>query len=413
MRFNRNIYMRLYQIAFFMPDPQKGPTGKKRKFKASFLCPETNCIPVDDPLLRDKIDEIIYYVSLIESNRNYKKSKDFMEITDFERVLFFVCQKVYEGLSSLLFQFEEKFKQKIDSKTKRECCIEDAPEGFYKSIPKKAFSEDEIREKSFDMFHSAKTACYFYSKFKPSYCMYNYSEIIRKHEKDIPILKYTKETIASYFCNCPINNYPYIKKVLLNLAYSLEGYSELKHGVRKTYRNKKSLHLWNRFVTKLYDGVLINCINISKELSTKPVFSMLEFDTYKKDDLISKKEIKRRDRISKAQIDRLSERRMQVKSHIEEISKICRSQKVSVRKACGYYFKEHKSELKLININSQRTLENNYSKTEPNKQRSAFSNMAYVGPKYSPAFRKAINDICHDIMLNYHISRAKKKGTAL
>ena len=72
---------------------------------------------------------------------------------------------------------------------------------------------------------------------------------------------------------------------------------------------------------------------------------------------------------------------------------------ISKRKACKAYFDEHKSELKAIHITSQRTLENICSTKESNKQRSAFSNMAFLKPVYSPAIEKKIKEISHDYLL--------------
>jgi hypothetical protein len=71
---------------------------------------------------------------------------------------------------------------------------------------------------------------------------------------------------------------------------------------------------------------------------------------------------------------------------------------MSIRKYCReVYFPTHESELVSLNIKSPRTLENIYSKTKPNKQRSAFSNRAYLNPAYPDSFKQTISDIHYDL----------------
>ena len=422
MRFNRNIYMRLYQIAFFMPDiPQN---RSKRSFQAitakAWGALNISRTPIDNTnskdkhearILREKIDNILFSVGRTEKEHDYKYSRAFMQITEFEILLFRVCYYIYENLSSLFSPYEKRFISRKQKKTKEKSDFENNTEEFFKSIPKDAISEDMVKEKSFEMFHSVRAASYFYCKFSPMYCLYGYSDAINQFKNEIPILKYIKEIVSNYFVNCPTGKKLYINNSLYGLVDSIITYSKCKEGVKKR-RSRNEKKIWGWFLKKLYNNIIINCFKVSSHLSSEAKFSFSDYILQERSPSVSKKEIKRRDRISKTQKDRLSERRMQVKSHIKEIYKISRSKGMSIRKACGYYFKEHKSELKLININSQRTLENNCSKTEPNTQRSAFSNMAYICPNYSTTFKQEIKDICYDILQSDRsLKRKQRKET--
>jgi len=397
MRFDRNIYMRLYHIAFFIPDALI-PEEKEDVFSIGHgfyeLCP--------DHSFCKKITKNLMFANLNEVKSGYITAAEFMEISPLEKNLFYICLAIYEKLSLLFSSYEDAFKQNQKKELYMEYNLEEAPEGFYQFVSKESqnsISAEMIKENTFEVFSTLKAACYFYCKFSPSYSLYGCSYILNEYKSEISILKRTRKDVALFFGNFPTNRKGYLITALLNVADSLLVYLKCKNLVKERDKDEGEKKIWDETIETLFFSVVYNCINVSELLSAKPIFTYQEIVSHIKDNLIEKNEFTRRKRISDSQNNRLSERQRQIENHKKRIVRKMGLKNVSKRKACKDYFDEHKSELKSIHINSPRTLENICSSKEPNKQRSAFSNMAFLKPYYSPAVKKKIKEITRDYLL--------------
>ena len=236
--------------------------------------------------------------------------------------------------------------------------------------------------------------------------LYKYSLSINKHEKEIPLLIHAKEAISQYFCKYTAESFSYIIGCLSELFDSLEVYSESRESFKNLQGEKRSY--WNSWLEKIYDGIIINCLDISEQLSAEagiPVFEYIIQENFTPVNVVNGEERIRRNKISESHNIRLSQRKKRIQKHVTEIKNISKSEKISIRIACEQYHKKHESELKSINITSPRTLENICCDAKPNKQRSDFSNKAYIKPNYTLAFENAINDLYHDIL---HKSRSSR-----
>ena len=400
MRFNRNIYMRLYQIAFFMPDIFQGGDN----YKIEFTLPNPDAIPLEDASLREKFWTILSQVLSSESGTNYKIIQGAMEIDGFEKKLFIICLTIYQNLLPLFSPYQEAFKPRKRIESEEKYAFVNDPEWFYRTIHQDAISKELIVEKSEGVFLSIKPACFFFCRFTPCYLLYKYSLSINKHENEIPLLIYAKEAISQYFCKYTAESFSHITGCLSELFDSLEVYSESKESFKKLQREERSY--WNSLLEKTYDGIIINCLNISDRLSAEagiPVFEYINQENYTPINCVNGEERIRRNKISKSHNVRLSQRKKSIQKHVTEIKNISKSKKISIRIACEQYHNKHESELKSINITSPRTLENICCDAKPNKQRSDFSNKAYVKPNYPLAFKTAINNLFHDFV---HKSRS-------
>ena len=90
MRFDRNIYLRLEQIAFFIPD-LGGRRFEGDTVEYQFQIPLQDSIPVDDPDLKNKIYNMFFKALSRENLDNYTFLQNFMRIDDFEYLFFVVC----------------------------------------------------------------------------------------------------------------------------------------------------------------------------------------------------------------------------------------------------------------------------------------------------------------------------------
>ena len=385
MRFNRNIYMRLRHIAFFMPNvwenkdtefslpaPGSFPIAKKKKLGKRFL------------------KEIIYFLS-VNSDSNFHTAINYMRIEPFEAKLVLVCIAVYMNLSNLFSPYEKKFKQRKKEKTPDKHGLEDNCESFCKSIPSDAISKDEVKEKSYGMFLSVRAACYFYCKFNPCFLLYSFSCTIKRHKSEIPILAYLRDELANYLCCFPVESFDMLNNRLSDLQETIDLYFICRDAFEKLQKNER--RIWNKWLGRIRDGIAIRCIGTTKELSaeskipiSKRIFN-LDFDP------VPDKEKKRREKISEAQNKRLSERQEKVQKNISIICSKRNSKKTSMKQACDLYFQANESELKKINITSARTLQNLCSRTKSDKQRSDFVSMSYISPKYSKDFQESIEKV--------------------
>ena len=360
MRFNRNIYMRLYQIAFFMPELLKD--GK------------------NDLNMNPSKTSIPFYED--ENNPVLKEILESMEITDFEKQLFIVCLNVYKNLSSLFFPFQNKMNSRL----------EDDPTGFYNSIPKDDISKETIKDSSFGLFYSLKPACFFYCNFNPSYWLCSYSIFIHKYKEKFSFLRYVKNELYTYFSNRPINKEASLSDYLDSLSSSIHSFLETE---------KKPNALSCQEYLDNIDKVIVDSIDLTNNL-----VSGLHMPK-----TLSSIEKKRRKAISDKKKKRFSGRQKIVQKHISRIIFESRLKKMSIRKYCrDVYFPSHKSELDSINIKSPRTLENSCCKNhDPNKHRSAFFNRAYLKPAYPESFQQTICDIHYELERDKRSSIKQKK----
>lgn len=389
MRFDRNTYMRLRHIAFFMPDLFYG----EKEYKSEYMIGYPNTYPFDDKDINEIIYSMRFSVASLESGSDYLFFQNLMRIDHFEIILFRVCIFAYLNLEPLFSQYKDSINPPNEYNNKGIDKKVDNPVVFYKSIPENDISGDEIKEKSYGMFHSVKSAWSFLCNFMPSVSLYDYSLLINKYKEDIPLLAYIKKDIAQFLCKYPIGSFVRLNELLSNWADALEIYSKCKESI-KTLNLQGIDKLYGEYLLKIvHNRINMFCFDISNFLSNKA--GALGFDFYfytdKKIDPIDEKEKNRREGISKSHKNRLSERRVQIERIKKEIFNKSRSEKTSIKKACERYYEDHKNELNSFRIVSPRTLQNICSNTKPNKQRSAFSNMVYIKPDYSKGFQEKID----------------------
>lgn len=385
MRLDRNIYTRLYQIAFFMQNIFS--EGVKNEFKIQLPNPDT--IPIDNPKSRRKIFDICFSALAHKDLYGYEYCRNFMQITNFEGDLFFVCVKVYERLDSLFSSYKEAFEPRRKTKKRVKVNFEDDPEWFFQSIPQDTISKDQIKTNTYGMFVSVKTACYFYCRFTPSYWCYFYSKIIRDYEKEIPVLSHIKEVLSRYFCQYPIDPFAFLKDYFSNLSDLLDTYLIAKNA-SETLREDP---LWNTCFERINDGFLNSFVALAEMLAGESLIPISELKFKDNPNLVVEVEKMRRNKISESQRKRLSEREKQVEEHIGKIFKKVKSKRISIKDACEEYLSENEAALKECGINSAGTLRNLCSNTDPNKQRSAFHNRSYVKPVYSKSLKESIGRI--------------------
>lgn len=389
MRFDRNIFLRLEQIAFFIPDLRlsEGDT-----IEYQFTIPSKDSIPIDDPNLRDKIHSMFSKALSREYLFNYTFLQNVMRIDDFEYLFFVVCAKIFERLSVLFFPDKEtvSFAQQLKKDILQNHYVE-----FYKSIPQDAITKDMIKEESYGMFHSVKMACDFYYKFYSSYRLYWHSRDIKTHESEIPMLVRTKEIISRFLCSFPLRPFKELEDDLSYLSDLLYIHSETKEKVILTKLQEDSY--WRAYKKTVDNEIIDNCIDIAEIHSHNTSIPFSKLILEENPDLVGEVEKKRRKKSSEAHKKRLEEREAQVQEHIKNVLKKCRSKKISIKEACDEYFEEKATELKACGINSTGTLRNRCSHTKPNKQRSAFFNRAYIRPSYSENLRKSVIEISEKI----------------
>ena len=156
MQFNKIIYQRLYNIACFIPE-----------------------ITVYDAWeQQDEFNLSMYFENVdSQSNMNEIDKLDLpLHIKVMEVKLFLLCVRTYESLQKVLSEFENSFPGPGSY-------VED-PIGFYKYIvSQKDLPDQFIEEKSFGMFRGVRTCVRFYCNFFDSYGIY------RCFKSMIPALK--------------------------------------------------------------------------------------------------------------------------------------------------------------------------------------------------------------------------------
>ena len=350
MKFNRVILMRLYHIAFFMPDALE-------KIDQDRLSCESE--------ERDKM-HVPYY-----EDESYQKDLfELMNITNFEKDLFLICKRIFENISPVFFPFEDKYTKQNDS------TIADNPAEFLKTIPHGIISTEDIEKKSYNAFSSLRSACYFYCRFIQSYYLYSFSDIINKQKNQIPFLKYIKNNLYAFFSNYPIVGTEPIHVYLDDLADSAKAFMHL---------GKMSKDMKPQEYLKSIDKIVVDCMDVTNTLVSG-------VKTNKKITVVEKK---RRKGISKKKKEIFSERRKKILTHVRNIRQLARVRKASIKATCEDYLPKHRQALKEIGINKCSTLENHCIKkrTDPNKQRSAFSAGLYVEPEYSSPLKTFIKEL--------------------
>ena len=154
MRLDRNHYMRLKQIAFFMPDILSKDEEHLNENRLD--------ISVDDPLLKIKIQSAITQVQFLENKDLYREFLERMKIDDIEKILFKACLFIYEAINNLLVEVDGIFLQKHDylilqlqENPKEACAL------LEELVEKGTLSLVQIKEKSKEAFNSIKSVCYF------------------------------------------------------------------------------------------------------------------------------------------------------------------------------------------------------------------------------------------------------------
>ena len=393
MGFNINHYTRLRQIAFFVPNVIR------EKYETEYSLPFPISFPIEDKNIRDKFIGLCISASHTNSDSSFNVGIDCMKITTFEFKMFLVCLNIYMDLEDLFSPYKKDFTPHKKTNKKREYGLEDDPESFYKSIPQDTFTKEMIKEKSQGLFRSVKKACHFYCMFTPSYCLYKFSVFVKQHKSEFPLLVYLRDELANYLCSFPVESFSKLTKNISDLIEAIEIYDTCKKAFSEIEEEDRLY--WSQWEKTAYDGITIKCFNVVKDLSgdnnTKatdlPANLVLRRLFQEEFDPVQNEEKKRRKKISETQNKRLSERKEQVRHHLEEIAKKVQDEKITTKEACMQYFTKHESELKSINITSSRTLQNLCSHTKPNKQRADFFDRSYIKLKYSKEIQEPIDKI--------------------
>ena len=349
MRFNRNIYTRLWQIAVFMPIV----FSKKNEHELAELdyalpksmtretCSEFEKL-VLTAAMTGKDDPTIYQTALLKS----------MQISIFEEHMFKVCLHVFEKINTLFFPKEDPQRY-----------IREGDKDFVKN----KILLEQLSHETYEMFRSVSSALYFYKKFSKAKDIYDHSSTINNAIDLYSFLTHVKTNLFEMFADRPVESSPFVARYLVYL-------SDLDQLIKASIQQNSSDERTNR------DYLFDLCFNLAVSYSSNSRIR----------DNPDKREKQRRNSISIAQNKRLSERQAQIKKCVKEITANSRSSKSTIKTECYEYFEKNKEKLKSINITSYRTLQNHCSNTEPNKQRSAFFNRTYLALDYSKDFKETI-----------------------
>ena len=376
MRLDRNHYMRLKQIAFFMPDI----LSKDEEY----LNENRLDISVDDPLLKIKIQSAIMHVQFLENKDLYREFLERMEIDDIEKILFKACLFIYEAINNLLV--DGRFLQKPDylilqlqENPKEACAL------LEELVEKGTLSLVQIKEKSKDAFNSIKSVCYFYNEFTPSYYLYRCSETIKRMESRFPYLINLKTELYHFFLMRPVDSFCELNASLSDLSASLDLFSSVES-------LSKNQSVSSFIVNKIYDWVIFNCLETSRMIPLKHgIPKPSDTETRKKMAQTQREKNSEREEKKKELYDRLL-------IDIDEEEKKTKKKRV-VKKVCDYYFNNHKTELEELKITSSQTLQSFVSRFRNNKnsneKRTAFANREYIKPNYNKKLRDEIKYL-HD-----------------
>lgn len=412
MRFDRNIFTRLKLIAFFIPNIVKSDNEEDHSNELWDLIPDfTNTI--DEPNIRDKIYKKFEDIISIETDNRYEIYHNVMKITEFEEVLFSVCLKLYKNLSPLFSPYhDENYCFSKEQGGYANIPLEDHPNEFYKTIPKDSISKKEIKEKSFGVFLSLKTACYFFCSFTSSYLLHSHSEVIKKHEEKIPFLVYLKQHLAFYFFRCPVEPFAQLNRFLSDLTETIELFS----GSNKALKDFQIDKYWKE---KLYEGIIFDSFDIIQLLSPDvgiPFFQLLKDCTSDngKNELVNNKKTIWKNNIKEAKQLGNAKRQKIVDGIKASIDYLKKSEHISARKACERILKENMVKLEEIGITSSRTLENKMGPNiDSNKKRQKFNSGFYIKPVYDEVFQKDTYNIDCKLKQAERISNAKQLANSI
>lgn len=337
MQFNKIIYQRLYNIACFIPEITANDAWEQQK----------------------EISWSMLFAGS-QSNMNISFKLDLPQhIKVMEVKLFLLCVRTYESLKKVFSEFENSYPFP-DSYV-------DNPIGFYKYIvSQKDLPAQFIEEKSFGMFRGVRTCVRFYCNFFDSY------EIYRCFESMVPALKkltFLKNLKYHLYCNmrCASRFDGGLTASLINFTTCLERYNQCADE------------------TPIRENILNDLISEYGELWYN--FHSVAINP----NALSRREIERRNAISKTKLGKNKYYRQQVETHLKIIKS--RAGQLSMRKACINYFAEYKSELEKLNIKSYRTLQNRLLSTSPNQLRSKFNNSKYTAPTYLRPFVLSVDKL--------------------
>lgn len=364
MMLNVNHYIRLKQIAVFMPDV----FNKKNEYESTNE-PKEYIIPLSmkdeakhlseselmilDAVMTGKNDPGIYQEACLKS----------MQISEFEITFFEVCMKLYKKLQSIFFP--PKNTKEETAELVFQADFENGPVAFYNSIPRDRLILDEIKEKTCGMFNSVKTASKFYYEFNQIQELYDDSAIINRGIKMFPPLKHLKTNLYEILSKYPKDFSPSFFVYLSDIVQSIKPIIE--HGSEPDEADIED---------SLISAIINSCFDF-----------LFTYSAPKNSD-----NSKKNDAISRAKLQQNSERREEVFKYLKPIFESLgdspkRGQKKTASEQC---FRDNESDLNELGIKSVKTLQRYLSQENPNKQRSDYAKKKYKRPKYSPAFQDFI-----------------------
>ena len=303
-----------------------------------------------DAVMTEKNNPGIYHESLLKS----------MQISDFEIVFFEVCMKLYKKLQSIFFPLKSVKEETAEQIFQTD--FGNGPVAFYNSIPRDRLILDEIKEKTYGMFNSVKTASKFYYEFNQIQELYDDSAMINKGIKKFSPLKHLKTNLYEIFSKNPTDFSPsffvYLSDIVQSITPIIEPDSE-----------SNEADVADSFI----NAIINSCFDFLFTYSAPKVS-----DNSKKNDAISR-----------TKLEQNSERRKEVFKYLNPIIKsLGDSPKRGQKKtACEQCFRDNESDLKNLGIGSASTLQRYLSQEKPNKQRSDYAKKIYKRSQYSPAFQ--------------------------
>ena len=346
MLLNRVIYQRLYNIAFFVPEIISVPGWEEAKeFRIEIF-----------GYFENNPDAEIALCELATSS----EEKNPRRISHIEVKLFLLCEDAYSNLQTIFSKYESEFSS--------DGSYIDNPAKFYDFIQAKhEITPEMIREKSNGMFCGLRNCIRFYCMFCDCHFIYTCFKILLPAANEFDFLARLRDQVYATIGYSPKRS-PGMHCSLGEIATCL---TELSKNVKSSPKREK-----------LISQVASACCELYYHL---PAISTLPKTIF------NPAEDRRRTAISKTKLKNNEAHSQEIKKHIEAIR--ASSEGKSIRSCCKSYFEEHKEELKMLNINSPRTLQNRLLDKNPNRQRSSFNTCGYICPKYSTTLTHLIESL--------------------
>ena len=365
MKLNINHYIRLKQIAVFMPDVfskknEYGSINESREYVIPVSMKEEADhlseaeLMIIDAAMTGKKDPEIYQEALLKT----------MQISEFEIVFFEVCMKLYKKLQSIFFPIKDTEKETVEQFFQAD--FGNGPIAFYESIPHDKFILDEIREKTYEMFNSVRSASKFYYEFNQIQELYDDSAMINKGIKMFPPLKHLKTNLYEILSKYPTDFSPSFFVYLSDIVQSIKPIIE--HGSEPDEADIED---------SLISAIINSCFDFLFTYSAPKNSGNSE----------------RNNAISQKKLELNSKRREKVSKYLKPIfESLGDSPKRGQKKtACEQCFRDNESELKELGIKSAKTLQRYLSQENPNKQRSDYAKKKIKDLNTPPLFRIILN----------------------